>query len=137
MPIQTLRLHHASQHDFDFPDFEKITANTTNHINGFLGLWVSVQTDWIEGFGERIYEMDVVGECRDMPVSELAKWNRQDQGEPDFYARIRETMLEEGVAYLRLIELDGRSEMGVVLDLSAIQHFRRMDAPSKSANPCP
>lgn len=132
MNTQPLRRYHASHHEFDFPDYEKMVCNKTGHDNGLLGLWVSVKSDWIEGFGPKVYEMDIEGTSKDLSITQLHRWAFDHADDPDFYRGLRQQLLAEGVAYLRLVESDGRSEMGVIVDFDVIQDFRRMDEPKKT-----
>lgn len=129
----TLTRYHASDHEFDFPSYERMAANKTGHDNGLLGLWVSVKPDWITGFGSTVYAMEIEGVSKDLPIRDLKQWAHDHWNDPDFYKRVRRQLIAEGVAYLILVELDGRSEMGVVVDLGAIRNFRRMAAPHDAA----
>ncbi len=134
-----MKLFHASHHEFDFPDYEKIRKNLTGHANGMLGLWVSVKNDWIDDFGDVKYEI-VLGspDCRErlnianLSIGTLASWASKDEA---FHLAKRQEFLAQEVDYLRLVEVDGRSEMGIVLNFSAIKSFTKagQDDAEKSA----
>ena len=67
--------------------------------------------------------MGFAAKAIDLPLEQLAKWAAEEQDE-DFYEGKRTGLLARGIGYIRLIELDGRSKMGVVVDLAAISQFR-------------
>lgn len=98
-------------------------ANTSNHANSLLGLWVATQNDWIKSFGDNIYDVVVDGQAVDLLVSELYKWSSVDNHGPQFYIAKRQELLGKGVDYLRVVEDDGRSMMGIVLNFDAIKCF--------------
>jgi len=58
-------LFHASPHQFDFPVYDSLASNRASHENGLLGLWVSERSDWIEGVGDHLYEVEIDGPCID------------------------------------------------------------------------
>ncbi len=121
----SLTMFHASKHAFDFPDVGLLNANRENHANGALGLWVSKQSDWIKSFGSNLYEVAFTGTVLDLPVGQLAQWGRGHPGD-GFFQQHREELLRQGVAYIRVVEIDGRSDMGIVVDFAAIEQFKRL-----------
>lgn len=123
----SLKRFHASRHEFDFPDYEKMNANQTGHDNGLLGLWVSVRSDWIESFGGNIYEMEIQGKVAQLNLRELSSWASEHQNSLDFYRQKRMEFLDKGISYIALIEKDGESEMGIVVDFGSIKNFQRME----------
>jgi hypothetical protein len=124
--MPSFSMFHASKHAYEAPDYDFLAANRENHQNGLLGLWVSAKSDWITGFGEHVYAVEFDGESIDLTVAELMQWSRQT--DDDFYVQKRNELLAQGVTYIRLIEQDGRSEMGVVVNFSAIQKFQPITA---------
>ncbi len=116
-------MFHASKHSFSAPDLELLAKNREGHANGALGLWVAKKSDWIEGFGEHLYEVRIKGTIEDLSIEELSKWANQSS-DADFYEFKRSALMARGVQYLRLAESDGRSEMGVLLDFGAIECFQ-------------
>lgn len=115
---QSFLMFHASKHVFDIPVYEQIAVNRENHANGLLGLWVSHKSDWIAGFGEHLYEIEFSGSVYDLTIAELASWCDNEDG---FYLTKRKELLDKGFSYMRLIESDGRSEMGVIINFNSIQ----------------
>lgn len=129
-------MFHASRHSFEFPDYEKICSNRTGHENGDLGLWVANKSDWIDGFGGYVYEVDFEGVSKDLSIHELSKWACLTDGSAEnssFYRSKREEMITQGISFLRLVEDDGRSEMGIVLNFDSIKSFRQISAPQEIA----
>ena len=124
--MPSFSMFHASKHAYEAPDYDFLAANRENHQNGLLGLWVSAKSDWITGFGEHVYAVEFDGESIDLTVGELMQWSRAT--DDDFYVQKRNELLAQGVTYIRLIEQDGRSEMGVVVNFSAIQKFQPITA---------
>jgi len=116
-------MFHASPHEFKFPVYDLLIKNTTNHDNSVLGLWVSSRTDWIGGFGENFYKVDIDARSIDRSVVELRQWAVENPNEPYFYTEQRQRLLLDEVDYIRVVESDGRSEMGIVLNFNAIMAF--------------
>ena len=82
-------MYHASAHQFDFPDYDALVANITNHDNGRLGLWVATTADWIKGFGGHVYTMEISG---------TVAWRKQDT---NLAVRYYQQFLSNGVAQTR------------------------------------
>lgn len=131
---ESLALFHASKHEFDFPDIGHSAANRENHANGALGLWVATQPDWIGEFGPHLYEVRVTGKVLDVPIDQFSRWGGRYgvDARDDYFAQRRQELLEAGVSYIRVVELDGRSDMGVVVDLAAIEQFKRLQGQHSS-----
>lgn len=127
--------YHASPHLFEFPDYDLVCANRENHANGNLGLWVSMSPDWISGFGSNIYSLEVSGITKDLPLKTLSQWDKDSPNDPDFYSNMRQSLLNEGVTFLRLVEIDGRSDMGIVIDFKAISSFKRINQLAPAPTP--
>lgn len=127
--MKEINMFHASRHEFDFPDYDMLTANITNHDNGLLGLWVAKNDDWIEGFGGNIYSVKIEGETADLSIEELQSWCNKHDNEKDFYVQKRNEFLKNGISYIHLIECNGRSDMGIVIDFSAIKEFKILRQP--------
>ena len=120
-------MFHASPNTFAFPDYALLTTNQLNHDNGLLGLWVATESDWIESFGTHVYAVEITGNSQDLTLSQLVDWDRK-KNDPAFYRSQRQAYLDQGIDFLRLIETDGRSAMGIVLNFDAISAFQPMDA---------
>ena len=72
-----MKYYHASAHTYDFPSYEELIKNRTNHANGNMGLWFAVKSDWIQGFGNNVYEVEVdESNIVIMPFSECVKWQK-------------------------------------------------------------
>lgn len=128
-----MKLFHATAHDFDFPDYEKIKVNMTGHANGMLGLWVGVANDWIQGFGSNTYRIELKDpKVEDLSLAQLSAWSKQDH---DFHQARREEYLARGIDYLRLVEQDGRSDMGIVVNFDAIDVFTRLNDLNNKPRP--
>jgi hypothetical protein len=117
-----LSVYHASPHKFEFPDYELLTKNKSNHDNGLLGLWVATESDWIKGFGKNVYSLNIEGVSQNLSIQDLHAWANEADG-PQFYEHMRATLMAQGIDYLRLVEIDGRSDMGIVLNFQAIGSF--------------
>ena len=79
-----MKYYHASNHTYDFPSYEELVKNRTNHANGNLGLWMSAKKDWIEGFGNNIYELVITEkDIKVLPVSELFNWEKSFKSNND------------------------------------------------------
>lgn len=121
---------HASPHKFAFPDYSKILSNRVNHENGQLGLWFARRPDWINPFGEFLYEFRLLGTGNTLSISQLAAWSRSADTN---YTSLREDFLRNGVDYLEVIETDGLSYMGIVLNLEAIREFSPITISKQNA----
>jgi len=85
----------------------------------------------IEGFGAHIYSVRFTGVIQDLPVEELKEWDRlakvgadvDANQEAEFYRAKRKECLGKDITYLRLVELDGTSDMGVIVNFNAINEF--------------
>lgn len=129
--LQTIVGFHASPHRFERPDYAMIRANRVNHANGHLGLWVaSGDNAWVRKFGGHLYRLELEGRVQDLPIETLSRWSRE---EPGWYGTQRKQLLDEGVAYLRVVEQDGRSDMGIVIDLDAICRFEIVSEPDNTS----
>lgn len=116
--------YHASKHAYDFPDYNKLTKNRENHLNGNLGLWVASKNDWISGFGNIIYEVEI--DDKDVSiilVDHLFSWEKENDMSEDYYINLRIKLLEKykSVAF---IENSGSVGMGIILDFSVIKSFK-------------
>ncbi len=112
-------VYHASKHKFSFPDYKKLVANRENHGNGNLGLWCSIRTDWIKGFGKYTYKLDVRdAKSKTISVNQLMKFAPDND-----FVKKRDELLEQGYEVLKIMESSGSVDMIVVLDFSAIGLF--------------
>lgn len=117
---------HASNHEFDRPDYDKMAALMTGHPNGRLGLWIANCDDWIHGFGRSVYEVNIDGKAQNLSIDQLSSWNNEDDGNPDFYVNLRNQFLSQNIDVLHLVELNGKSEMSIVINFDAITRFELM-----------
>lgn len=129
-----MKIYHASPKKFTFPTYEETIKNRTNHINGTLGLWVSLSPSWISGFGKNIYEIDVLDtDCSTLPTSELFLWEKtfqkqnssyQNYDEDGFiyYQDLRQKLLKEHKIVL-FKELNSNVDMGIILNFECIKQF--------------
>jgi hypothetical protein len=91
-------------------------------------------------FGSHLYDVEICADTQDVSLTQLVQWSRDDAHRSDtdsqaFYRGVRAKMVAEGCDYLRLVENDGVSHMGVVLNFDAITSFKL--ATSKSSVPAP
>lgn len=126
-------VYHASNHDFDFPNYEHIVSNRTNHKNGELGLWCAFSHQWIKGFGENIYELTYKNEnIKQISFHDFYKKcnmkNAPDEKEEeDFYLLWREELMKEGFDVLEIVESSGSIDMLIVLNFDAIKSFKKIN----------
>lgn len=114
---------HSSIHNFDYPNLELMKANRANHPNGALGLWFGTEPKWLASFGDNLYSFEVPKSCESLvlSISIILKWARTR----DFdYIHKRQELLSKGVRLLQVREIDGRIDMGIVLDLTCIQNWK-------------
>ena len=130
-----MKYYHASAHTYDFPSYEELIKNRTNHANGNMGLWFAVKSDWIQGFGNNVYEVEVdESNIVIMPFSECVKWqkgfksgleNNSQELESLYYQDLRKEMMKTHKAIL-FRENSGELAMGIVLDFSVIKDFKKV-----------
>lgn len=124
-----LRMFHASQFDIQFPNFQKIIQNRTNHANGSLGLWVSRNSEWFTGDRNHLYEVEFTARPVQVTVSRLKAWNIEagtEARQVAYHLYQREKLMALGYDYIELLELGGRSEMGVIMNLQCITSWRKI-----------
>lgn len=138
-----MKMYHASNHEFEFPDYQNLIKNISGHSNGHLGLWVSVEHDWIRGFGPHLYEIEFDGTAIELSVSELQNLCTDPNCRPgassnseylarQFFINTRAKWLDEKIDYMRLIEQDGVSAMGVIVNFNCIISFKKYVHESKT-----
>lgn len=111
----SLRGYHATDSVIERLDYAHLLQHINDHDNGGLGLWCSFNPDWIGSFGSRVYEVAVDGKPYDMSIDELAQLSQTYRGVED-YTRLRNKLLLDGYHLIRILEVDGRCGMFVVLD---------------------
>lgn len=120
-------VYHASPYEYDFPNYEKLLEGLSkngNHENGELGLWCSLQTDWINGFGGNIYKIEYNDSTQLlMDASEFAK--RCHKRDVD-YQEWRRELLSSGYQTLALKEKKGNIDMLIIIDFDAIKTFQKI-----------
>ena len=130
-----MKYYHASAHTYDFPSYEELIKNRTNHANGNMGLWFSAKSDWIEGFGDNIYEIEIAEtDIKILPFSEAVNWQERFKGDWEsnreelevlYYQNLRKEMMKTHKAIL-FRENSGELAMGIVLDFSVIKDFKKI-----------
>lgn len=119
-------MFHASKERYEQPCYASCHENRTNHENGNLGLWFSTDASWIKGFGSNTYQfnLDSVSETRnyDLLFKDLALWNHQGFQAEDYQEK-RLELIAKGYDFIRIIESNGRFDMGIVLNFDAILNF--------------
>lgn len=142
-----MKYYHASNHNYEFPTYEDLIKNRTNHANGNLGLWISAKNNWISGFGKNIYEVDVdEADIKVIAFSQVVQWEKDFTDKVDgaldydtkelyacaYYQTLRlELLKKHQVKVLMFKEANGSIEMGIVMDFSAIKEFKNMTEPGK------
>ena len=131
-----MKYYHASEHTYDFPSYEDLIKNRTNHANGNLGFWFSVRSDWIENFGHNTYEFEIIDkDITVMPFSECIKWNRKfkdsskdnnEELECIYYQNLRKELVKKHKVIL-FKEVSGETAMGIILDFTAIKDFKILE----------
>lgn len=115
-------LFHASNSEFEWPCYASVKANRTGHENGLLGLWCGVEGDWVENFGAIKYEIQAAGLIRQIEIGALTNMG----GDPQYFERVREALLHDGCEILRIVELDGRSAMSIIVNLGCIHSCEKL-----------
>ena len=131
-----MKYYHASAHTYDFPSYEELIKNRTNHANGNMGLWFSAKSDWIEGFGDNIYEIEIAEtDIKILPFSEAVNWQEGFKGdwksnreelEVLYYQDLRKEMMKTHKVIL-FKETNGETAMGIILDFTAIKDFKILE----------
>lgn len=119
-------LTHFSNHQFDFPDYEQLNLNRSNHENGGLGLWCANGDDsWAGGFGSIRYRcvLKESSTIEDLPSALLHKMSMSDV---DYHA-IRSDFLKRGVDAIRIVERSGRCGMVVIMNFDSISEWGVLD----------
>lgn len=121
-------VYHASPIEFDFPCYESIIKNRTNHINGHLGLWCAPENKWISGFGHYIYEVKYKSDSilkmsfHDFKNSCDRELNKEQD---DAFQLWRQKLINDGFSVLEIVENNGQMDMLIILDLNAIISFNK------------
>ena len=131
-----MKYYHASKHKYDFPSYENLIENRTNHANGNLGLWFSTKSDWIENFGKNVYEFEIDEKnINFMDFSECVKWHKKFKGETEsnaveleciYYQELRNELMKKHKVIL-FKETNGEIAMGIILDFTAIKDFKILE----------
>jgi hypothetical protein len=113
-------MFHKTSSKIYVPDYDKLLVSISNHGNGALGLWYANEDkEWAGGFGSNVYEFGIKNpKPYNMTVTELRGLGRN--GLVDEFTRYRNMLMKENFNYIKIIESDGRCDMGVVLDFNAI-----------------
>lgn len=120
-------VYHNSPHLFDFPVYELIVQNRTNHGNGELGLWFATSNSWQEGFGSYCYEVTLKEDTKIIHIdaSEFAKMC-YDESHPTYYQEWRLDYMSKGHHVICLKERYDTVDMGIILDFGCIACFERL-----------
>lgn len=119
-------VYHASNHKFKVPDYTISIKNTTkgpNHINGLLGCWVALGSNytWIESFGKYIYEI----ELEDSHVCEIISCDRFGElsrtGNEEDHIDWRNALLRDNVDVLSICEYDGIIHQSIIINYDIIK----------------
>ena len=105
---------HATNCQLTELNYEKLLLNINNHLNGALGLWCAIRSDWIDCFGKNIYQVSIEGKAYDMPVDELAKYSAEYTSVQNYIEK-RNNLLSLGYDFIRILETSGRCDMFIVL----------------------
>lgn len=129
------RVYHATDSVIASPFYDDLydsVLSKGSHPNGVLGLWVSNSPTWLKGFGSNLYALDIEGTSEDLPIEELSKLSNPRLDHEDaveFHAAYRFQLLRRGIQYCKVIETDGRSDMAIVCDFSAIHSWYAVPWP--------
>lgn len=123
--------YHASPFEFKFPDLHKAKdARFSNgpHNNGGLGLWIDFdpRASYLHNFGKYLYsvEMRVLKDYRVANTTIGSLSRLRDQQDIDEY---RDSLLEDGIAVLRIVEGDGSICQAIVINFLEIRVFKLVD----------
>lgn len=122
--------YHGTNRDFDAFDESFLGSRADGHSNGLLGIWVAVDRELAERFGERVLAVEVDDRnSKDMSISDLhgidnTYWRSTCDllTCDEFYRKERQKLLDRGVEMLRIIEKDGSCHMAIIVDLEAIRN---------------
>lgn len=123
-------IYHNSNTKFAFPSHESIIKNRTGHVNGVLGLWFANNTKWNDSFGVYTYEIEIHDSSVSLiSVNDLMSWEKNiskqyinENDKEKAYLELREKLLKN-YSVLQIQELDGRYEMGIILNFDSIVKF--------------
>lgn len=122
-----MKVFHASSADFEFPDYEELLKNITNHDNGALGLWCAASDHWIKGFGGNTYEVHYDGaKAFNIPFSEFYKMCHPDDYEgKEYFVNKRNEYISNGIDVLHIVESSGSIDMLIIMNMDAITSFKK------------
>lgn len=106
--------YHATNHNLDPLDYNKLLQNINDHKNGALGLWCATKSDWIKPFGKDTYQVIIEGSNYDMSIDELGEYSRKYESVEEYTAK-RNELLSQGYDIIRIIESHGQCDMFIVL----------------------
>lgn len=112
-------LYHGTDRLFDRFEDQFLASVADRASNGYLGVWCSYDLELAARFGKYVLLLDAqVSAYYDLPIDALSRWHREANlvDAASFYAERRQDFLLRGCNVLRIIEVDGRCEMCVVLD---------------------
>lgn len=120
---RTRTFFHGSPSRFSTPNHVMMARNRQGHTNGALGLWVTEDLTLARRFGVHTYRLEVVGNCQQVGIDELARLNSKLAYSEEDYVRMRQQFVDNGISMIDVVELSGKSHMAVVLDLNAVIKF--------------
>lgn len=117
--------YHGSSHEFSFPNYSEVTKNSSNHDNSVIGLWVGVKQNLATSFGSLCYELEIQGTTADITIDELVKWSRTYTEKSDYVKKRDEFLLLE-IDYVNIVESNGISYMGIIINFESIKSFKKI-----------
>ncbi len=117
-------LYHGT--DREFVEFyeQYFGTNPERASNGHLGVWCAESEELAARFGSRVLVIDVnPANAIEVKIGEVALWHRTLELYEDpstFYKELRAKFLASGYDLIRVIEISGKSDMSIILNLDAI-----------------
>jgi len=117
--------HHYTDHDIVTLNYEDLRSNITNHANGALGLWYAKNGakghEWASGFGKNRFLVNIP--CLrekgfSLTVEKLATMISKSA---DYHEGFRSALLALGHTHIDIVESNGESHMGVLLDFDNVE----------------
>ena len=112
-------LYHGSDADFEiFSD--KFLVREGSGPNSALGIWLGER--WVAGnFGKYTYKVkcSCINLYR-MPIGEMIEHHSESEGDPAYFVKMRIDMMSQGYDGILVLENDGTTPTGVVMDLSKL-----------------
>jgi len=127
--------YHASDRKFDRPctmesKFRR-DLDSSRHVNGSLGIWVTTDPNEKskDAYGKYLYEFEVdlkpdqVGTYGISQLRSLSSFAETKTDAEFAHLQLRDQWLSLGLKFINLLEHDGKSKLGIILDNRVISRW--------------